>query len=502
MTRISRILLTALFAASIVGFAHAQESTPKLKTVAAIFIRSEDVDDSKIEKELQGAFAKSLNEMVGVEVLEFGEALSPAAKTLIKDNNYKRLLEFPELIARSICIRRNLQTDGVFIGKIEMFGKQNKSYFISIALELYDIRGNDVIPFDLGNLDFRGEQERSAFIQSTAASIAERIQQAVPGMETIEQKTLHAEKVLCNTKSMLYHRKDSHHIAPNLTAQELDRPEAVKAGYRPCTICFPELRKGIDPQSTEAMLGAEVAGFIEYYYRVCTNPELNARVDRVGHQVLKANGFTKRNYVFTILNSSEINAFAAPAGYIYITTGMLDILESDDELACVLAHEIAHVEQEHGLKQYRRAQKAAAIGVLVSVISGQDVSIIAEFVRELVMRGYDRKYEKEADRYGYMYVRRTSFDPEMNLVLMGKLLDMELANDVKIVSWLRTHPKAEDRLKYINEYKADAEKAMQYISELDKIDTGIAAAVKDEPTGYINAIDSLKSFVDIVKTLP
>lgn len=181
---------------------------------------------------------------------------------------------------------------------------------------------------------------------------------------------------------------------------------------------------------------------------------------------------------------------------------MLDILESDDELACVLAHEIAHVEQEHGLKQYRRAQKAAAIGVLVSVISGQDVSIIAEFVRELVMRGYDRKYEKEADRYGYMYVRRTSFDPEMDLVLMGKLLDMELANDVKIVSWLRTHPKAEDRLKYINEYKAEAEKAMQYISELDRVDTGVAAAVKDEPTRYINDIDSLKSFVDIVKILP
>lgn len=87
--------------------------------------------------------------------------------------------------------------------------------------------------------------------------------------------------------------------------QELERREAVKAGYRPCMICFPELRKGIDSESTEAMLGAEVAGFIEYYYRVSTNPELHARVDRVGRQVLKANGFTKRDYVFTVLNSMK-----------------------------------------------------------------------------------------------------------------------------------------------------------------------------------------------------
>lgn len=503
MSRKLCMFFALLFFAYLAEFVYAQESASQFRAVIAILGKSEEVDDGKIEKELRDAFAKTVAEQGGARALELQEAFSPEAKAVLKNDSYKKLLELPELIARSDRIRRNLQAEGVLVGNIEVFGKYGKSYFISLDMVVYDIRGDKVVELDLGPLNLKSELERPAFVQSVADSIVERMQREIPGMKVREPKNSHESRVLCNPKSKFYHLLSSHHLPPKtVNAQELDQSEAVKLGYKPCAICFPELCKRIGAESTEAMLGAEVAGFIEYYYRVSTNPQLHERVDKVGRQILAANGFKKRNYIFTVLNSDEINAFTAPGGYVYVTSGMLDVLESDDELACVLAHEIAHVEQEHGLKQYRRAQKTAAIGILVSVISGQDMSILAEFVRELVMRGYDRKYEKEADRYGYMYVRRTSFDPESYFILLGKLLDMELSNDIKIASWLRTHPKAEDRLKYIEEYKADMQKTAQYLSELGKVDSGLAVATCENQTKYVDSIDRLKSFVEIVKLLP
>jgi predicted Zn-dependent protease len=282
----------------------------------------------------------------------------------------------------------------------------------------------------------------------------------------------------------------------------MSRAQAEDAGYRPCLICYPETRKHISPESTEALLGSEVAGFIEYYYRVSSDPERHARLERVGRKVLEDNHFSKRDYVFTALRSDEINAFAAPAGYIYVTTGMLDVIESDDELVAVLSHEIAHVEEEHGLRQYRRAQRAATLGILVSILSGQDLSMLADFVRELVLRGYDRRYEAEADRYGYMYARRTSYDPEAMSTLLGKLQDMELTQKSKMASWIRTHPKAEERIKSIEEYKTESAAASEYVSELESVDAGLASAVRQSELRYIESVDDLKGYVEAVKMLP
>ena len=479
-------------------------SSPKpLSSVVAIFTMSEDVDDGKAADDLYKAFAARLPELAKTDALDLRSALSPAAKSALGEDRMKRLLAFPELIPKTDRARRNIQADGLLIARITLFGKSGKSYYISADLTFYDFRNGACEELDIGSVDFKSEAEKKDFLPAAAGRIIEELQRAVPGMQSSAAPTARDDTVVCNTQSRLFHSPSCHHLPPkSVTVETMSRVKAQDAGYKPCLICYPETRKRIKPDSTEAMLGAEVAGFIEYYYRVSNDPEQHARLEKVGSRVLADNHFTKRNYIFTALNSEEINAFAAPAGYIYATTGMLDAIESDDELAAVLSHEIAHVEQEHGVRQYRRAQKAATLGVLVSILSGQDLSILADFVRELVLRGYDRRYEAEADRCGYIYARRTPYDPEAMSGLLGKLQDMELANSPKIASWMRTHPKAEDRIKSVNEYRSESEAASKYIAELDNVDAGLASAVRADGLRYVEAVDQLKAYAEAVKLLP
>jgi len=480
----------------------AQDAPPPkpLASVVTIFIRSEDVDDGKVHEDMRKAFAARLPELAKAQAVDFQSALSPAAKSTLKEDHIKRLLAFPDLIARTDRVRRNILADGLLTARIDLFGKSGKSYYISADLTFYDLRNGKCEELDVGTVDFKSESEKKEFFNEAAGRIVNELQRAVPGMQSSGTSGAENKMVVCNEQSRLFHSPDCHHLPKQ--AETITRAEAVEAGYRPCLICYPELRKGIRPDSTEAMLGAEVAGFIEYYYRVSNDPERHARLERVGRKVLADNHFTKRNYVFTALNSDEINAFAAPAGYIYATTGLLDSIESDDELASVLAHEIAHVEEEHGIRQYRRAQKAATLGILASILSGQDLSVLGEFVRELVLRGYDRRYENEADTYGYMYVRRTDYDPEATFTLLGKLEDMELASSSKIASWMRTHPRADERVKSVAEYKGESAAASKYIAELDQVDPGLASAVRASELQYVQSIDQLKNYAETVKLIP
>jgi len=506
MTRLARTTLAALAAALILipySLPADDASPPKpLTSIVAIFTRSEDVDDGRAADDLCKAFAARLPELTKVGALDPRSALSPAAKSKLKEDQLKRLLEFPELIPKTDHVRRNIQADGLLIAQVGLFGKSGKSYYVSADLTFYDFRNGACEELEIGSIDFKSEADKKEFLQVAAGRIVEELQRVAPGMQS-SAAPAGDSMVICNTQSRLFHSSSCHHLPPkSVQVETMSRAKALEAGYKPCLICYPESRKRIKPDSTEAMLGAEVAGFVEYYYRVSNDQEQHARLERVGKRVIADNHFTKRSYIFTALNSDEINAFAAPAGYIYVTTGMLDAIESDDELAAVLSHEIAHVEQEHGLRQYRRAQRAATLGILVSILSGQDLSILADFVRELVLRGYDRRYEAEADQCGYIYTRRTPYDPEAMPTLLGKMRDMELASSPKIVSWLRTHPKAEERIKSIDEYKAESEAASKYIAELDKVDAGLASAVRANELRYVESVEQLKAYVEAVKLLP
>ncbi|MBE0478903.1 M48 family metalloprotease, partial [Candidatus Aerophobetes bacterium] len=152
------------------------------------------------------------------------------------------------------------------------------------------------------------------------------------------------------------------------------------------------------PTQLEVSIGAEVARQIESKYKLLNNPELTAYVNDVGQKLVKVCGRRDVEYHFKILDEEMVNAFACPGGFIYVTTGILKLMDNEAELAVVLGHEIGHIAARHGAK---KLQAQIGYSLLLSFLfKDQDVRNIANVAFNLIFLGYGRQDEFEADNLG------------------------------------------------------------------------------------------------------
>lgn len=164
-------------------------------------------------------------------------------------------------------------------------------------------------------------------------------------------------------------------------------------------------------------------------------------------------------YRFVVLDAEEANAFAAPSGYVFVTAGALRFARDEAELAFLLAHEIAHVERRHGLAQICRArldlEKRAArerAEALAEPLEGEakarleDLRKRTDELSDLVVRGYGRDDELEADRLGLDLVSRAGYDPEAALRALERITGPRGEEEPAIPKLFRSHPAAEERL--------------------------------------------------------
>jgi predicted Zn-dependent protease len=183
-------------------------------------------------------------------------------------------------------------------------------------------------------------------------------------------------------------------------------------------------------ESQEISIGRNGDVDVRKQYKVYDNPALQSYVNRVGQAVAQNSHRPNLNYHFTVLDSPEINAFALPGGYIYITRGIMAYLNSEAELAAVLGHEVGHVTARHGVRQQSAAQ-ATGIGISLASIfvpglSTQAGSDIANLLSGALLSGYGRDHELEADRLGAQYLARTAYDPQAMIRVVGVLKNQEL----------------------------------------------------------------------------
>lgn len=183
-------------------------------------------------------------------------------------------------------------------------------------------------------------------------------------------------------------------------------------------------------ESQEINLGRNADVDVRKQYKVYDNPALQSYVNRVGQAVAKNSHRPNLNYRFTVLDSPEINAFALPGGYIYITRGIMAYLNSEAELAAVLGHEVGHVTARHGVRQ-QSASQATGLGISIASIfvpglSTQAGSDIANLLSGALLSGYGRDHELEADRLGAQYLARTSYDPQAMIRVVSVLKNQEL----------------------------------------------------------------------------
>jgi len=200
----------------------------------------------------------------------------------------------------------------------------------------------------------------------------------------------------------------------------------------------------------EVRVGEEYAPEFERDYGgVIDNPELSARVERVGRSLVAVCDRKDIEYSFKILRN-EINAFALPGGKIYITKGLLDMLESDDELAYVLGHEIGHVAKKHARKRMSEAILAQfGLNALFSD-PGTAGSVAINVLWALHSSGYSRNHERDADTWGVRYMMRAGYDPHGALKVLSKFMEMEKkSKGGSVPKILRSHPKPSERMKNV-----------------------------------------------------
>lgn len=169
-------------------------------------------------------------------------------------------------------------------------------------------------------------------------------------------------------------------------------------------------------EAQEVQIGRTEDPKIRDQYGVYPNPALQQYVNEVGQRLAKASHRPNLEYRFTVVDSPEINAFALPGGYIYITRGILAYLNSEAELAAVLGHELGHVTARHSVQQMSAATAAQLGATLLQIFVPQTRGVAGDSAINLLggalLSGYSREHEYEADRLGAEYLARTGYDTQ------------------------------------------------------------------------------------------
>lgn len=222
--------------------------------------------------------------------------------------------------------------------------------------------------------------------------------------------------------------------------------------------------KDLDP-AQETQIGRVAAAEILAKYPPLEDEGLNGYVQTVGQAVAMASDRpqTYSGYHFQVLDSEEINAISIPGGYVFVTKGMLRLLKNEDQLACVLAHEVAHVALGHGTAAILKARRLkAGLGVAAdasqtygSKSSGKSLDAlrgdVKAFMEILNRTGYGHGKEFEADAKGAVYAQRTGYDPTAMTDVLRKIEASTAAQG----GFLKTHPSAGKRAKQLDEQELD-----------------------------------------------
>ncbi|MGK2951585.1 MAG: M48 family metalloprotease [Thiobacillus sp.] len=216
-------------------------------------------------------------------------------------------------------------------------------------------------------------------------------------------------------------------------------------------------------EQQEIQMGAQAHQDVLKEYAALDHPGLQAYVNEVGQRLAQQGHRPNLQWHFTVVDSPDVNAFALPGGYVYITRGLMAYLNSEAELAGVIGHEIGHVTARHGVRQ-QSASMAAGLGavlgsILVPELGNQAGASLLQSLAQAWTAGYGREHELESDRLGAEYLAKTGYRPQAMIDVIGVLKNQELfaAEQAKrdgrqprtYHGTFDTHPSNDTRLKQV-----------------------------------------------------
>jgi len=205
----------------------------------------------------------------------------------------------------------------------------------------------------------------------------------------------------------------------------------------------------------EVNVGRNIARAVEEKFEIEPDPLVRNRVKEIGKKIAAASDRQSVTYHFEVLaddDEDKVNAFALPGGYVYIFKALIDRVESDDELAAVLAHEVGHIAARHSAK---RAQGSLGDSVLqlLMVVSGAQMdgatrARIHEALNQLMM-SYSRDDEVWADRLSIKYLRTAGYNPDGAITFLERLMEIQRKSPLRKYHRYRTHPYLSERISFV-----------------------------------------------------
>jgi predicted Zn-dependent protease len=200
----------------------------------------------------------------------------------------------------------------------------------------------------------------------------------------------------------------------------------------------------------ELAMGQQADKEVIGQYGLYGDKDLQLYVNELGQKLvsnLSDKEFNK--YFFKVVDSSEINAFALPGGYIYVTRGILATVNSEAELAGILGHEIGHVTQHHGAKQIVRTIGAQILAIGAAIANPQNAGewlILSSQLFNQINLGYGRDAELESDAHGLLSAYQAGYDPRSMVDFLTGLRQQEIMSGQSYHSFQASHPDTKERI--------------------------------------------------------
>jgi len=202
----------------------------------------------------------------------------------------------------------------------------------------------------------------------------------------------------------------------------------------------------------EQKLGKKLSENIEKKYEVIEDSNQNSLIAGIGNKLAEASEMREMQFHFRILKKDGPNAFSIPGGYVYVTYDLFDYIHSDDELAGILAHEIAHVIHNHALKQTRDNTKFTLLTILGVLLTGEpDVAVLGKLTTITLLNQYSREYEEEADLTAINLLIKAGYNSVGFLTFLERLYTREMFKPEVNLGIYQTHPETENRINYVKD---------------------------------------------------
>ncbi|MBP7792825.1 MAG: M48 family metalloprotease [Candidatus Goldbacteria bacterium] len=219
----------------------------------------------------------------------------------------------------------------------------------------------------------------------------------------------------------------------------------------------------IIPEAMEMQFGLSARQEFEKQYKKSTNTEVANYVSKIGNKLVASlpEKYKGTKFEFILLDSSEVNAFAIPGGYVYITTGLMKELQDEAQLATVLGHEMGHVLKKHTVKALQR-QIIASKGVefldnLINSGKPEDqknemLSLGSSIGVSLLLLKNSRENEFEADEMGSLIASYAGYSPNGTIEVQNIFLKLRQNKPGMVEQMLSTHPVSEERIKHAEDF--------------------------------------------------